>query len=114
MGELWWLSLVTVAMGRQLMAVRGNKYEPGFLFYFLEQRRAHLVALAAGNMIPGLSRDDLLSLAVPIPPSLIEQQKIADCLSSLDDLIRVQGECIEALKQHKKGLMQQLFPQEVA
>ena len=42
-----------------------------------------------------------------------EQQKIADCLSSLDDLIRAKGEKIEALKQHKKGLMQQLFPQEV-
>ena len=111
-GELWWLSLVTVAMGRQLMAVRGNKYEPGFLFYFLEQRRAHLVALAAGNMIPGLSRDDLLSLAVPIPPSLIEQQKIADCLSALDDLTRAEEARLEALQAHKKGLMQQLFPVE--
>ncbi|RMH73798.1 MAG: restriction endonuclease subunit S, partial [Gemmatimonadetes bacterium] len=39
-----------------------------------------------------------------------EQQKIADCLSSLDELIRAQGEKIEALKTHKRGLMQQLFP----
>lgn len=41
-----------------------------------------------------------------------EQQKIADCLSSLDDLIAAQNQKIEALKQHKKGLMQQLFPAE--
>lgn len=39
-----------------------------------------------------------------------EQQKIADCLSSLDDLITAQNQKVEALKQHKKGLMQQLFP----
>lgn len=39
-----------------------------------------------------------------------EQQKIADCLSSLDDLITAQTQKIDALKTHKKGLMQQLFP----
>jgi len=39
-----------------------------------------------------------------------EQQKIADCLSSLDDLITAQAQKVEVLKTHKKGLMQQLFP----
>ena len=39
-----------------------------------------------------------------------EQQKIADCLSSLDKLITAQNKKIDALKSHKKGLMQQLFP----
>ncbi|MFY9261701.1 MAG: restriction endonuclease subunit S [Gallionella sp.] len=39
-----------------------------------------------------------------------EQQKIADCLSSLDDLITAQTQKLAALKTHKKGLMQQLFP----
>ena len=41
-----------------------------------------------------------------------EQQKIADCLSSLDELIAAQARKVEALKTHKKGLMQQLFPRE--
>jgi type I restriction enzyme S subunit len=44
--------------------------------------------------------------------SLAEQQKIADCLSSLDDLIAAEGRKLEALRDHKKGLMQQLFPRE--
>ena len=49
---------------------------------------------------------------MPIPtPSPCEQQKIADCLSSLDDLIAAEGRKLEALKQHKQGLMHQLFPQ---
>ena len=41
-----------------------------------------------------------------------EQQKIADCLSSLDELIVAQARKVDALKTHKKGLMQQLFPRE--
>ena len=42
--------------------------------------------------------------------SLAEQQKIADCLSSVDELITFQTDKIEALKKHKKGLMQGMFP----
>ena len=44
-------------------------------------------------------------------PKSGEQQKIADCLGSLDDLIAADGRKLEALRRHKQGLMQQLFPQ---
>ena len=43
-------------------------------------------------------------------PKKEEQQKIADCLSSFDELIAAQTQKIATLKAHKKGLMQQLFP----
>ena len=49
-------------------------------------------------------------MPMQIPPAP-EQQKIADCLGSLDDLIAAEGRKLEALRQHKQGLMQQLFPQ---
>ena len=53
-----------------------------------------------------------VSVAQDIPlPGKAEQQKIADCLGSLDDLIAAEGRKLEALRQHKQGLMQQLFPQ---
>jgi type I restriction enzyme S subunit len=42
-------------------------------------------------------------------PSPKEQQKIANTLSTLDNLIEAQNQQINHLKQHKKGLMQQLF-----
>jgi type I restriction enzyme, S subunit len=64
---------------------------------------------------PGINGNEYASLLIPIPPyenKLAEQQKIADCLSSLDDLITAQYQKVEALKQHKKGLIQQLFPAE--
>ncbi len=50
------------------------------------------------------------TLALSWPPSLVEQQHIAACLSSLDELLAAASRKIESLKDHKKGLMQQLFP----
>ncbi len=58
-----------------------------------------------------VSIEDLKQIKLPIP-SLAEQQKIADCLSSVDSLILAQSQKVELLKKHKKGLMQQLFPSE--
>lgn len=54
---------------------------------------------------------DIARIGLTLPP-LPEQQRIADCLSSLDELIAAQAQKVEALKTHKKGLMQQLFPRE--
>lgn len=47
-----------------------------------------------------------------LPPTLAEQQKIASCLTEIDNLITAQGQKVDALKEKKKGLMQQLFPQQ--
>ncbi len=56
-----------------------------------------------------ISTDSFLSINVMIP-SHLEQEKIASCLTSLDEIITRQNNYIECLKEHKKGLMQQLFP----
>ena len=58
-----------------------------------------------------ISSDDFMAMPLPVS-SPAEQQKIADCLSSLDELIAAQARKVDALKTHKKGLMQQLFPRE--
>ena len=46
-------------------------------------------------------------------PSLPEQQKIADFLSTIDTVIEKQKETVSAWKECKKGVMQKLFSQEV-
>lgn len=61
------------------------------------------------NTIPRLYNENLRNIKVPAPDRS-EQQKIANCLGDLDALITAQNEQIAALKKHKKGLMQQLFP----
>jgi len=57
-----------------------------------------------------ITNDSFMEMPLPYPPTEKEQQKIADCLSSADGMITTQEQKIEALKDHKKGLMQQLFP----
>lgn len=58
-----------------------------------------------------ITNDDFMGL--PLPVSMPEeQQKIADFLSSLDDLITAETQQLGAIKVYKKGLMQQLFPRE--
>ncbi|WP_341303134.1 restriction endonuclease subunit S [Pseudomonas sp. TMP25] len=58
-----------------------------------------------------ITHGDLMDMPLPAPCTK-EQQKIADFLSSIDVLISAQDQKVEALKAHKKGLMQKLFPQE--
>ena len=81
-----------------------------WLFYALNG--LELNRFATGQAQPGLSVDVLKSVPCAIPRDEGEQQKIADCLTSLYEVIAAQGRKVEALKAHKRGLMQQLFPRE--
>ena len=65
-----------------------------------------------GATINSINGSNFLKYKFFVPTNSNEQQKIADCLSSLDELITAQNQKLDALKAHKKGLMQQLFPAE--
>ncbi|MDD3506734.1 MAG: restriction endonuclease subunit S, partial [Sulfurimonas sp.] len=64
---------------------------------------------AAGAAVLNLNAE-IIKLLPIFAPKKEEQQKIANCLSSIDELITSQTKKVKALKEHKKGLMQQLFP----
>ena len=74
--------------------------------------RTQIQKEAQGAKVLGISPKRLRNVQLPLPNDSAEQQKIADCLSSLDELIAAQARKVDALKTHKKGLMQQLFPRE--
>ena len=78
---------------------------------FDTQQYADFVSIGiAGGNINNLKNSDLEAFEFHIPQEEAEQQKIAACLSSLDELITAQAQKVAALQTHKKGLMQQLFP----
>jgi len=63
----------------------------------------------AGGLL-SVNMDSFKKLTIPYPPSLSEQRKIAECFVSLDKQIDFTKKKLEQLKEHKKGLMQRLFP----
>ncbi len=82
-----------------------------YLLYLLRSEAflAYATRHSARSKIPKVNREALLAYAALIP-TIDEQQRIADCLSTLDARIAAQAEKLDALRTHKRGLMQQLFP----
>ena len=97
-----------IALGGDLNIIR-SKMNGVFLSYYLNSAKKKSIAkLSQGISVVHLYSSQLERLDINIP-DLPEQQKIADCLSSIDNLITSQAKKIESLKDHKKGLMHQLF-----
>jgi type I restriction enzyme S subunit len=95
---------------------KANKSDINYIkYFFLTTKGKELLGVAS----PGgagrnrtLGQKEFENLEIVLPEKTEEQQKIAACLSSLDELITAHSKKLDALKKHKKGLMQQLFPAE--
>lgn len=105
------VALAGVALGGDLNVIR-TPHNGVFLSYYLNGTlRRKIAKIAQGDTVVHLYPSQLEGVSIAFPQST-EQQKIADCLTSLDEVIAAQGRKVEALKTHKRGLMQQLFPRE--
>jgi type I restriction enzyme S subunit len=101
-----------MSFNQDVKALRPNDGIDGlFLALMLTGSKDRLLEMVtiAGHGTGKLDTDELKAMSLMVPP-LPEQQRIATCLSSLDALITAETQKLEALKTHKKGLMQQLFP----
>lgn len=89
-----------------------NKYS--FLCQWIQSDHFanQLLRILAAGAQPNISSTDIENITWRYPKNIKEQQKIAFVLSSIDEMIEQYYEKLKALEQHKKGLMQQLFPQQ--
>lgn len=89
-------------------------FAPGFMGYYLNSPSYHnrLIPLLTGTKVYSISKANIKNTFVLYPENYEEQQKIADFLSSIDELIDAESRKLKALEKHKKGLMQKLFPAE--
>lgn len=103
------IARISGAINQAILCLRpsGNG---AFLAQFLTHRKDWIITKYLQGGQGNLSGEIVKSVALGFP-SPKEQQRIADCLTSLDDLIAAEARKLETLKTHKKGLMQQLFPQ---
>lgn len=107
------LKLSNIILGGDILVIRTNKEKINgeFLARYIRHQEQKVLQLVSGSTVFHLYASSIEKLTLSFPEKK-EQQKIADCFSSLDDLISAQAQKIDALKTHKKGLMQQLFPAE--
>ncbi|MBV6878976.1 restriction endonuclease subunit S [Epilithonimonas ginsengisoli] len=92
-----------------IKAKDNKKYNLNWIYYLLSS--IDFSSYIKGSGIPHIYYSDYKNENVFVP-NQDEQQKIASCLSSLDELITAHTNKLETLKTYKKGLMQNLFPQE--
>jgi type I restriction enzyme, S subunit len=98
------------ATNQQINSVISNSNNSdGFVYYALSVMADKIANFAGKQAVPIVNKSLFSSIKLLVP-TLPEQICIAECLSSLDESIAAQSQNIDAVKTHKKGLMQQLFP----
>jgi len=108
------INMDDVLLGNDILIIRTKK--SFFLGEFLSRQIRYLekdvLKFVTGSTVYHLYASGISKLKINYPKQLAEQQKIAACLSSLDNVITGHEEKLTALEEHKKGLMQTLFPKE--
>ncbi|PWL37898.1 restriction endonuclease subunit S [Flagellimonas aquimarina] len=104
-----YLPFPDIAIG-EMISVYETEENPIFFTYYFNTLSKQFARVVEGQNVKNLYYVNLEPIEICKPRSKKEQQKIANCLSSVDELIETQTQKIKALKKHKKGLMQQLFP----
>lgn len=80
------------------------------LSYLLNHQVNNAISrIAQGKSVVHVQSKELERIHVIFPSSPIEQRKIADCLASLDDVIAKAKDELDAWRELKKGLLQQMF-----
>ena len=94
-------------IGRGVCAI---KTDSEYLYQYLISIEQEWDKLASGSTFVSITSNQIFDRIIFVPLTIQEQKKIADCLSSLDKYIDAIKRKLELLKEHKKGLMQKLFP----
>lgn len=97
------------AVNQRIARLTPHAVRSDFLFPVLN-RHSYLLGFNDGMNQTHLSKDNVLTCPILLPPDEDEQIAIADCLATLDAQIAAQVDRLRATKSHKSGLIQQLFP----
>ena len=95
-------------IGRGVCAIRAKKIDSNYLLHYMTFKESEWKKIEQGSTFTAVNSDDVKTFKVSVP-CLKEQQKIADCLSSFDEVIEKQKATLAAWEELKKGLLQQMF-----
>ncbi|MCY4514912.1 MAG: N-6 DNA methylase [Candidatus Tectomicrobia bacterium] len=78
LGKVNILNAENAAISRQLMAIRVHSAMPQFLYGTLSQMYGNIQKIGSGAAIPGITRDDVLSLRIPLPALEVQRAIVAE------------------------------------
>lgn len=105
------ITRISLCTNQSLCSIIPNDYyNSDYLYLYLNSKYDTLRLISSGDGTRGGLNLQMLRDFPILFPSLEEQQRIAQSLLELNNLIKASNEKLELLKAHKKGLMQQLFP----
>ena len=112
------ISKISGAINQAILAIipKKQEYNSRYIYHYLKHNKQYILSKYLQGGQGNLSANIINNLPIYLPcdsegkVSIKEQQKIADCLSSLEEYINVTKQKVYQLKEHKKGLMQRLFP----
>lgn len=105
------IAIEKCCIGRGVCAIRSNINQE-YLYQLLLNQEEKWKNLSQGSTFESINSSDIKGLRIKLP-SLEEQTKIANFLSSVDNIIEEQEGKVKDLEQYKKGMMQKIFKQEV-
>lgn len=101
------ISKIDGAINQAILCIKTNENKR-FLCNYLQYQREYFYSTYLQGGQGNLSGKLVESFIIPLP-CIAEQQKIADCLSSIDSLIQNQQKVVNTWQQRKKALLQQMF-----
>lgn len=107
------IMIENVVLGGDMNILRPKKtFNSIFISYLLNHSKKEIIKLVSGTTVKHIYPSQIITCKLPVVNNKYEQQRIASCLSSLDEVIAAHSQKLDLLKNHKKGLMQNFFPQE--
>ena len=97
-----------------ILVFHANNVTEGYLYQIISNDSfiKYVMSAAKGSKMPRGDKDHMLDMELFVP-CLEEQQKIADFLSSVDDVISTSEQEVTNLETQKKAVMKKIFSQEV-
>ena len=102
-------TVTPMLLNQRVGIIRAKKSNQCFINQYLMRFNNKILRMSYGGAQPNIGSNDIKKIKLYIPSDISEQQAIADVLSTADDEINLLNQKLEALKEQKKGLMQQLL-----
>ncbi|NLH20569.1 MAG: type I restriction endonuclease subunit S [Methanothrix sp.] len=108
-GKVNLLGTSKAAISRQLMAIRSDQINSSYIYYYFKSIFPFLQKLGAGSTVPGIDRESILGISIPIAPvneQILISAKIEELFSRLDAGVQALRRARAQLQRYRQSVLQ--------